>query len=146
MQGVLPNKDWKVVRFSSENVANQKFARHAIDSDPSTLWHTQFTEIVAAPPHELVIDLGAEHTIRGFVYLGRQDEGWNGAIKEIEFCVGASPDAFGAPVAKAVLVKSKEPQTVNCPPTKGRYILLRALSSYSEKGFASVAELGVIGD
>jgi arylsulfatase A-like enzyme len=146
MQGVLPNKDWKVVRFSSENAANQKIARNAIDGDPATLWHTQFTGTVATPPHELVIDLGAERTIRGLVYLGRQDEGWNGAIKEIEFCIGSSPDALGDPVAKAALVKSKEAQTVNCPPTKGRYILLRALSSYSEKGFASVSELGVIGD
>jgi arylsulfatase A-like enzyme len=146
MQGVLPNKDWKVIRFSSENAPNHKMARNAIDGDPATLWHTQFTGTVATPPHELVIDLGAERTIRGFVYLGRQDEGWNGAIKEIEFCIASSPDALGDPVAKATLAKSKEAQTVNCPPTKGRYILLRALSSYSEKGFASVSELGVIGD
>ena len=101
---------------------------------------------MATPPHEIVIDLGAEHTIRGFVYLGRQDEGWNGAIKEIEFCVGSSPDAFGGPVTKTTLAKSKEAQTITCPPTKSRYILLRARSSYSEKDFATVAELGVIGD
>jgi arylsulfatase A-like enzyme len=146
IQGALPNKDWKVVRFSSENVANQKYARNAIDGDPSTLWHTQFTGTVVPPPHELVVYLGAERTIRGFVYLGRQDEGWNGAVKEIEFSVGPSADTFGDPVAKATLMKSKEAQTMTCPPTKGRFVLLRALSSYSEKKFASVAELGVIGD
>jgi arylsulfatase A-like enzyme len=145
-QGQLSNKDWKIVRVSSENAANEKFARNAIDGDPSTLWHTKFSGGVSPPPHELVIDLGAEHNIRGFVYLGRQDAGWNGAIKDVEFCVGSSPDNFGAPVAKAALAKIKDPQTVKCPDTKGRYVLLRALTDHSGNSFASVAELGVIGD
>jgi arylsulfatase A-like enzyme len=143
--GLLPNAGWKVVRASSENTANEKFARHAIDGDPATLWHTKWSGGVALPPHELVIDLGAERTVRGFVYLARQDDGWNGAIKEIEFGVGASPDRFGEPVAKTALAKTKEPQTVDCPATRGRYVLLRALSEQSGNAFASVAELGVIG-
>jgi len=29
LPGLLPNKDWKIVRASSENTGNQKFARHA---------------------------------------------------------------------------------------------------------------------
>jgi F5/8 type C domain len=86
-KGMLSNKDWKIVRVSSENVGNEKFARNAIDGDPATLWHTRFTGTAARPPYELVIDLGAQQTVRGFVYLARQDEGWNGAIKEVEFCM-----------------------------------------------------------
>ena len=145
-QGLLPNKDWKIVRVSSENTANQKFARNAIDGDSATLWHTKFTGGVAPPPHELVIDLGAEHTVRGFVYLGRQDAGWNGAIKDVEFCVSNSVEEFGRPVAKVTLAKSKDPQEIKCPATKGRYVLLRALSEHGGKNFATVAELGVIGE
>ena len=144
--GLLPNTDWKIVRVSSENAGNQKFARNAIDGDPATLWHTKFTDGAAPPPHELVIDLGAEHTVRGFVYLGRQDAGWNGAVKDIEFCMSNSPDQFGAPVSKIALAKSKEPQEIKCPATKGRYVLLRALTEHSANSFATVAELGVIGD
>ncbi len=146
MQGLLPNKDWKIVRVSSENIGNQKFARNAIDGDPATLWHTKFTGGAVPPPHELVIDLGAEHNIRGFVYLGRQDAGWNGAVKDIEFCVSASPEQFGTPVAKTTLAKSKEPQEIKCPATNGRYVLLRALSEHSGNSFANVAELGVLGE
>ena len=145
-QGLLPNKDWKIVRVSSENTANHKFARNAIDGDSATLWHTKFTGGVAPPPHELVIDLGAEHTVRGFVYLGRQDAGWNGAIKDVEFCVSNSVEEFGRPVAKVTLAKSKDPQEIKCPATKGRYVLLRALSEHGGKNFATVAELGVIGE
>ena len=145
-KGMLSNKEWKIVRVSSENTDNKKFARNAIDGDPTTLWHTKFSGAVALPPHELVIDLGAEHTIRGFVYLGRQDAGWNGAIKEIEFCISPSPEKFGEPAIKTKLAKKKEPQTIECPATKGRYILLRAHSAHSEQSFATVAELGVLGE
>jgi len=80
VQGMLPNKDWTIVRVSSENTPNKKLASQAIDGDPTTWWHTRFSGGAPPPPHELVIDLGAEHTVRGFVYLGRQDAGWNGAV------------------------------------------------------------------
>jgi len=96
------------------------------------------------PLRELVIDLGAERTIRGFVYFGRQDAGWNGAIKDVEFCVSQTADHFGAPVAKTALAKSKDPQTIPCPEVKGRYILLRALTEHGGNTFASVAELGIL--
>ncbi|MCY2991529.1 MAG: sulfatase-like hydrolase/transferase [Planctomycetota bacterium] len=146
VQGLLSNKEWKIVLVSSENTANQKYARQAIDGDPATLWHTKFSGGIAPPPHELVIDLGAEHLVRGFVYLGRQDAGWNGAVNDIEFCLSQSPDKFGDPLVKTQLAKTKEPQTVACPATQGRYVLLRALSEHSGHQFASVAELGVMGE
>ncbi|MCC6508196.1 MAG: discoidin domain-containing protein, partial [Pirellulaceae bacterium] len=107
---------------------------------------TRFAGKVATPPHELIIDLGAERTIRGFVYLARQDSGWNGAIKDIEFCISQSPDAFGEPVIKTKLARQKEPQVVQCPATQGRYIMLRAHSAHSQQPFASAAEIGVIGE
>lgn len=144
--GLLSNKGWKLARFSSENSGNKRFAACAIDGDPDTLWHTKFAGGAVPPPHELVIDLGAERTVRGFVYLARQDAGWNGAVKDAEFCVGASPDAFGAPVATASLTRVKEAQAVACPATKGRYVLFRALSEQNGNAFAAVAELGVIGE
>ncbi len=145
-KGMLSNKDWKLVRASSENVDNKKFARNAIDGDAETLWHSRFAEPKAEPPHELVIDLAAERTIRGFVYLGRQDGGWNGAIKDIEFAVSSDSDKFSAPIVKATLAKKKNAQTIECPPTKARYVLLRAHSEHGPGTFASCAELGVLGE
>jgi arylsulfatase A-like enzyme len=146
IEGLLPSAGWKVIRTSSENTGNGKFAANAIDGDADTLWHTKFSDGITPPPHELVIDLGAQRSIRGFVYLGRQDDGWNGAVKDAEFCVSDSPDKFGAPVAKTALAKSKDPQKIECPATKGRYVLLRALSSHSEGQYATAAELGIIGE
>lgn len=146
INGLIPRDGWKIVRVSSENTANQKFARNAIDGDPSTLWHTRFAGSLARPPHELVIDLGEPRTVRGFVYIGRQDTGWNGSVKDVEFAVSHQPDRFGAPVIQTRLAKSKAPLTVECPATTGRYILFRALSEHGGGEYASVAELGVLGE
>ena len=86
------------------------------------------------------------NSIRGFVYLARQDNGWNGAIKEVEFAISSSADQFDEPIIKTQLAKKKTPQTIECPPTKGRYILMRAKSEHGGGEFASCAELGVIGE
>jgi arylsulfatase A-like enzyme len=145
-EGLLSNKSWKIARFSSENAANQKFAFNAIDGNPNTLWHTRFSGSIVPPPHELVIDLGAEYVVRGFVYLARQDEGWNGAVDTAEFAVATTPDFNGTPLIKTRLAKTREPQTVACEPTKGRYVLFRALSEHGGHTFASVAEIGVLGE
>lgn len=144
-EGLMSNAHWRIVRASSESTFNQKFARNAIDGDPATLWHTQFQGELKQHPHELVIDLGAEYTIRGFRYLARQDNGWNGAIKDCEFCVSDKPDQFGPPVAKATFQKTRKAQAVSCPPVRGRYVRLRALSEVNGGPWASVAELGVVG-
>ena len=64
----------------------------------------------------------------------------------MEFCISQSPEKFGEPAIKTKLAKKKEPQTIECPATKGRYILLRAHSAHSEQSFATVAELGILGE
>ncbi len=145
-KGMLNNRDWKIVRTSSENVGNKKFAANAIDGDESTLWHTKFGADAANPPHELVIDLGASHNIQGFVYLGRQDGGWNGAVKDAEFFVSENPDDFGAPLVSAKFMKTKDQQVIECAAKQGRYVMMRSTTEHTSGSFASVAELGIIGE
>ena len=142
---LITNAGWQIVRVSSESRGNQKFARNAIDGNPATHWHTQFQGEFKTPPHELVIDLGAEHTIRGFRYLARQDNGWNGAIRDCEFFVSRTPDRFDQRVAAATFQKTRQAQEVTFNPVVGRYVLLRALSEVNGGPWASVAELGVLG-
>ena len=69
---------------SSENKANGKLGSLAFDGDPLTHWHTRFNGGVDKHPHELVLDLGKERSVRGLRYLARQDSGWNGAFGETE--------------------------------------------------------------
>lgn len=144
-EGLISSRNWKVVRVSSESRANGKVIANAFDGDPTTHWHTRWQDEVARHPHEIVIELGAACEIRGFRYLARQDAGWNGSLKEVEFAVSDDPDQFGEPVVETEFEKTKQPQEVECTPTRGQYVRLRILSEVNGGPWASIAELGVVG-
>jgi len=143
--GLVPNKDWKIVRVSSESRPNGKLGKCAIDGDPRTWWHSAFQGGVRQHPHELVIDLGKEYEIRGFRYLARQDAGWNGALADCEFYVSAGAKDFKTPAVKAAFKKLKTAQEVTCKPVRGRFVMLRTLSAHGGGPWATVSELGVVG-
>jgi arylsulfatase A-like enzyme len=143
---LIPATDIKLVRFSSENFTNDRRAVYAIDGNPRTVWHSQFSDELAEHPHELVMDLGAMYKIRGFRYLSRQDSGWNGTFAKTEFYVSNSSDMFGKPAARATFKKVRTPQAADCEkPVSGRYVLVRILSEVNKNSWASAAEIGVIG-
>ncbi len=143
---VIPADQLKLFRFSSENQSNDRRAAYAIDGDPHTVWHSQFSEKLAGHPHELVIDLGAVYHVRGFRYLARQDSGWNGTFAETEFSVGESPDEFGDPVVHATFKKVRTPQTADCgKPVAGRYVRIRVLSEVNGNPWASAADIAIVG-
>jgi hypothetical protein len=144
-KGLLSSKDFKIIRFSSENIGNGKFARNVIDGNANTIWHTQFSPEIKKHPHELIIDLGREFTLTGFRLLARQDAGWNGTLKDIEITVSNNPKTFGPPTLKTTLKKTKSPQDLKCAAVKGRFIRLRALSEINAGSWASLAEFGVKG-
>ncbi len=145
-EGLIPAKQCELERVSSESTSNNRHAKHAIDGDPRTVWHTQFMGRLDEHPHELVIDLGKPRSIRGFRYMARQDGGWNGTFARCEFSVSDSPDEFAEPVAQATLKKTKEAQNVACKPVAGQYVLVRVLSEVNGNPWASAAEIGVLGE
>lgn len=145
-EGLISRNKYKIVRVSSEERTNGKAAKNAIDGDPRTWWHTEWKDRLAEHPHELVLDLGETRTIRGFRYLPRQDKGWNGTVKKCTFHVSDSPDLFNRPAVEATFERSKRAQEVRCEPRSGRYVLLRTLSAHGDGPWASMAELGVIGE
>ncbi|MHC5108347.1 MAG: sulfatase-like hydrolase/transferase [Planctomycetota bacterium] len=144
-QPIISKKNWRLVRVDSESRSNGKLARLAFDGDRETLWHTQWRDAQPNHPHELVIDLGANHEIQGFRYLPRTDGGVNGAIYEFEFFVSDDPDQLGSPVVANRFARATYVQEVLFAPTTGRYVALRSLSEIQGKPFACVAELTLLG-
>jgi hypothetical protein len=142
--GLLSNEELQIVWFSSQS-SGAKRAASAIDGDPKTHWHTQFSPQLLQHPHELVIDLGKRRSVRGFRYLARQDGGWNGAVKECEFYVSDRAE-FGEPVLKTTFQKSKRPQEALCQPVTGRYVRIRILSEVNGGPWASISELGIVAE
>ena len=143
--GLIPAQ-LKIEDFSSESRANGKLAANAVDGDPRTHWHTQFLQQLEKHPHELIIDLGRSATVRGIRYLARQDASWNGALAQCEIYVSDSPTEFQAPVAKTTFRKVKFSQEVTWEPVPGRYVLLKIFSEVNGGPWASISELGVIGE
>ena len=143
---LIPPQSTKILKVSSENSSNVKWAVNAIDGDPHTLWHSRFSERLAKHPHELVIDLGKSYDISGFRYLARQDGGWNGAFAEVEFLVSSTPQFGDAPAVKATFGKVRSAQAANLKePIAGRYVKVRVLSEVNGQPYGSAAEIGVIG-
>jgi len=141
----VPADQVKLLRASSENRGNDRLARHAIDGDSQTVWHTQFSGELAKHPHSLVLDLGRERTIEGVRYLARQDNGWNGAFGKTTFSVSSSPDQFPDPVLTKTFEKTRGVQSANFDrPVQGRYLQIEVLSEVNGEAWASAADIGVI--
>lgn len=144
-ENLIPADQLKLLRFSSENRGNDRQAVYAIDGNPRTVWHTQFSDKLAKHPHELVIDLGAVYDVRGFRYLSRQDSGWNGAFGETEFSVSESPDNFAEPTVRTTFKKIRTVQAADSEkPVRGRYVRIRILSEVNGNAWASAADIGIV--
>ena len=142
VRGLVPGA--KIASASSEQAGKQ--AALALDSDPRTWWHSRFSPTPAAPPHELVIDLGTDCVVTGFRYMPRTDNGWNGALGDCEITVMPAADAAGIPPqVKHQFKKKKAVQEINCDPVRGRFVRLKISSSVVPGSWASVAEFGVVG-
>ena len=142
----LSRRGAKVVQVSSEDRANDHLAANVLDGDPATFWHTRWEPQSDPMPHELVIDLGREMTLRGITYLPRQDQS-NGRIAQVEALCSQDAQSWGAAAATAKWPDSEKLQTFEFrQPITARYLKLVAKSEINGNPFAAVAELDVLTD
>jgi len=142
---LVPRRDWKVARVSSESKFNGKIATRVFDGDPASWWHSQWQNRGGTGhPHELVIDLGEEYTVCGVRVAPRNDQNRNGRIKDYALYVANDPDALGRPVYNGAFQHPFGEQEQLFLPTTGRYVAIRSLSSHGIAGAACIAELNVL--
>ena len=133
---------WKVVSFDSQQGGNER-VENAIDDDPNTIWHTQYSPSMPACPHEIVIDMGKSYRVSSFIYQGRSD-GSNGRVLDFEVFISNSPTVFGQPAASGTLQNTNSPQAVNTPSKpEGRYLKFIAYRVVNNQAYASAAELSI---
>lgn len=130
---------------SEELVGEDGAGANLVDGDPVTLWHTRWFDRVDQPPHEVVLDLGAERPVHALTYLPRQTGGLNGGVKDYEVYVGSDPGSWGEPVATGAFEGGRAEQRTDFPATSGRYVRFVVLSEQSGQPFASGAELTPLG-
>ncbi len=80
-------------------------ASAAIDGDPKTLWHTQWSPSSTPMPHALVVDLGAPRQVSGVRLLPRQDGNPNGTIAAFRILASADGVRWSAPLAQGNLLE-----------------------------------------
>ena len=87
---VLNSEGWKIAYADSEEQDREDgAAENAIDGNPATYWHTQWSADAPNHPHHLVLDLGKSCTVAGFRYLPRPGGPMSGGrIKDYRVYVG----------------------------------------------------------
>ena len=134
---------WKVVSFDSEQ-GGREVAKNAIDGDPSTIWHTEYSPERPSCPHEIVIDMGKTYRVTSFTYQARSDNS-NGRILDYEVFFSNHPKVFGAPSARGTLRNTPNKQTVELDaPANARYMKLIAYRVVDGKEYASAAEIDIV--
>jgi beta-galactosidase len=134
------------VIFTSSEEVGEGNAKHLVDGDANSIWHTMYSVTVAKYPHWVDFDAGDTKNIKGFIYLPRQD-GPNGNIKDYEILVSQDGKNWGEPILKGSFENNqKEKRVMLKAPVKARYFRFRALSSQNGADFASGAEFSIIAE
>ena len=123
----LSQTGWSVVSFDSqETAAENGRAVNAIDDNPTTFWHTEYSSNSGsandpAHPHELVVDLGTGYDLGGFTYLPRPGGG-NGTVSAYRFYISGDGVNWGSAVAQGTFANSATEKTVLFSPPPSNHI------------------------
>jgi beta-galactosidase len=134
---------WKIVSVDSFQ-PDEGIPEHAIDGDPNTFWHTQWSPNNPPLPHEMVIDFGEQLKVAAVVYQGRQDMD-HGRIGRYEIYLADDTSNWGSPAARGRFQNDAGKQVVRLPsPVSARYLKIVALSEVASNNWTSIAELTII--
>jgi alpha-glucosidase len=144
VQREIPKTGWTIKSVSSQETTNENgAAANAIDNDPATIWHSKWSDPPASLPQEIVIDMGASHTVDGLDYLPRQDGGVNGRIGGYEVYASQDASSFGSPVATGTFADTAAAKHIAFAAKQARYLKLVAKTEAGNRGpWASAAEIG----
>ncbi|GBC63747.1 arabinogalactan endo-1,4-beta-galactosidase [Desulfonema ishimotonii] len=143
---VIPWSQLSIVSSDSEELTGENgSAGNAIDGDPLTLWHTEWSQSTPEHPHEIVIDLGDVYVVGGFQYLPRQDGGTNGTVADYAFYVSTDGVAWNAPVAEGTFAADTAKKETGFSGKAGRYVRFVALSDINGGPWTTVAEINILG-
>ena len=134
----VSRQNWKVTG-TLKDVGRNKLI---FDGDPNTAWNPG-----KKVPVDIMIDLGEQLNIAGFMYLPDQGRWEPGIIFNYEFYVSTDGKEWGEPVSAGEFSNIKNSpiwQTKEFKTAKGRYVKLKAVSPAHENGNVGIAEFDII--
>lgn len=144
----LSRTSWEITSFSSEETVGEGpdngHAKHAIDGNPDTFWHTQYRDVNPAHPHYLVIDLGSTQAVHGLRIFGRSS--WApGRPLDIEILVSDDEVnwiAAGAYALDGDVAENEVSFIDNGQKTiDGRYVKIVVNRSFTDSNHTCIAEV-----
>lgn len=134
------------VVYASSQESGYGDAKHLVDGNAETLWHTMYSVTVAQYPHWIDFDALEPQEIKGFTFLPRTDASTNGDIKDYSISVSLDGKQWtevhhGSFSAEKTLKKVLFEKSV-----KARYVRFTALSSHNRADYAAGAEFALIVD
>lgn len=111
-------------------------ASFAIDGNPKSLWHTEYSSRKPEPPHQLSIDFPAAVAPAAVLITQRQDRNANGQVADVEIL-----DGTGKSLARAKVPKDAQAYEIKLPSgIRVQKLIVKVHTSHSGP-FASMAEL-----
>jgi galactose oxidase len=145
-QPTLSRAGWTVTADSQETTVSNNPATNVLDGNAGTIWHTKFSGTAAPLPHTLTIDMHANVSVGGLVYLPRNDGWTNGRVGQYKVEVSSNGTAWGSPVATGTFADDATVKTVVFGAVTARYVRLTALSEAGNRGqWTTAAEINLLG-
>jgi len=108
---------------------------NAFDNNPTTWFRTARSPAVQGGPHEWVIGFTERRLVDAIELAPRNDQHWqHGQIRDYEIYMGDNNGDWGTPIKRGQLKLSKDMQTISFPPTVGRLLRFRVLSTQNPEG------------
>ena len=127
-----------------EPVDNGGAAKHAIDNDTNTFWHSKWSDPIPAPPHYLWFDTKETKTLTHIQIIRRMGEDY---AKDCEIYVSNSnnqisySDPSWVKVASIFIDDTDDIQTFGIVPTECRQFMIKVLTSNNNNRCACFSEV-----
>ena len=142
----IPQSQLRVVFVDSEELTGEDGrAANAIDGDPQTFWHTEWSATAPEHPHKLDIALGGTYEVWALSYLPRQDPCPNGTVLRYTIYVSLDGVKWGNAVATGTLTKDAAEKELVFKGRLGRFVRFVAQSEINGNPWTSAAEINILG-
>ena len=113
---------------------------NAFDGKPETWFRTPRSPAMQGGPHEWVLGFTERRLIDGIELAPRTDAHWkNGQIRDYEIYMGDNNGDWGAPIKRGQLKLQQGVQAISFPPSAGRLLRFRVLSTQNPEGDGAAA-------
>jgi beta-galactosidase len=117
---------------------------NAVDGDPDTFWHSQWSPTIAKHPQFIVIEYPQALKIGQILYTARTGNE-NGRVRDYEIYLSTDGKNWGEPAAKGSFRRNRSEETITLSsPVEAKYLKFVALSEMRNQPYASIAEVEVV--